>query len=117
MFLLVEAVSFGAAALLHAGLLTRAFEHHQAAVAETVIAVVLAAGLAGGLMAPRWPRAFALAAQGFALLGTFVGIVMIAIGVGPQSSLDLMLHAGFVTVLVTGLTVVARGGEAPELAR
>jgi hypothetical protein len=30
------------------------------------------------------------------------------IGIGPQSAFDAALHAGFVALLITGLTVVAR---------
>jgi hypothetical protein len=48
--------------------------------------------------------------QASALLGTFVGIFTIMVGVGPQSAFDVGLHACFVALLVAGLTVVARKG-------
>jgi hypothetical protein len=111
MFLSLEAAAFGAAALVHAGVLATGYEHREASVAEGVIAVVLVLGLAAGVIAPLWRRAFGLAAQGFALLGTMVGIVMIAIGVGPQSAFDVALHTGFVALLTTGIVVVARRAE------
>jgi hypothetical protein len=46
--------------------------------------------------------------QGFALLGTIVGLVTIAIGIGPRTAFDLTLHAGMVALLVAGLIVTAR---------
>jgi hypothetical protein len=45
-----------------------------------------------------------------------VGIFTIAIGVGPRSTFDYLLHAGFVAALVAGLFLAARGrlGPAPD---
>jgi hypothetical protein len=43
-----------------------------------------------------------------ALLGAFVGIFTIAIGVGPRTVPDLTYHAAIVVVLVWGLIVAAR---------
>jgi ABC-type uncharacterized transport system permease subunit len=107
-FLCVEAIAFGTAALVHAGLLTDGYQHREAAIAESVIAGVLTLGLVLSVMSPRSGRAAGLAVQGFALLGTFVGIFTIAIGIGPQSRFDVALHAGFVALLITGLIVAAR---------
>ena len=107
-FLIVEALSFALAALVHAGILIDGYQHREAMIAESVIAGVLALGLAACLAVPGSSRVIGLGAQGFALLGTLVGIFTIAIGIGPQSTFDLALHAGFVTLLVAGLIVVAR---------
>jgi ABC-type uncharacterized transport system permease subunit len=107
-FLCVEAIAFGTAALVHAGTLTDGYQHREAAIAESVIASVLTLGLMASVMSPRSGRAAGLAAQGFALLGTFVGIFTIAIGIGPQSRFDVALHAGFVALLITGLIIAAR---------
>jgi hypothetical protein len=112
-FLLLEAAAFGAAALVHTGLLVQGHEHWRAAIAEAVIGTVLLAGLAASLATPEASRTAGLAAQGFALLGTCVGILTIAIGAGPRTPFDYALHAGFVAVLVAGLVLVARGGHAP----
>jgi hypothetical protein len=46
--------------------------------------------------------------QGFALLGTIVGLFTIAVGIGPRTTIDLMLHGGMIVLLVTGLIVVGR---------
>jgi hypothetical protein len=108
-FLEVEAVAFAAAALVHAGVLIDGYQHRAAGTAEGVIAGVLTLGLIVSMLSPRWSRAAGLVAQGFALLGTLVGITMISIGVGPQSVFDVVLHVFFVTVLGVGLSVTARG--------
>jgi ABC-type uncharacterized transport system permease subunit len=113
-FLCIEAAAFGAAALVHAGMLTGGYQHRAAAIAESVIAGVLTLGLMMSLMSPRSNRAAGLAVQGFALLGTLVGIFTIAIGIGPQSGFDVALHAGFVMLLIAGLTVAARHRAYPD---
>jgi len=107
-FLALEAAAFGAASLVHSGLLVRGHEHAKAATAEGVIGAVLLAGLAISVVTPRSSRAAGLAAQGFALAGTAVGIFTIAIGVGPRSTLDFALHAGFVATLITGIVLVTQ---------
>lgn len=112
LFLLVEAIAFALAALVHAGALASGYGHRAAMTAESVIGAVLALGLVATAIAPQASRAIGLAAQGFALLGTCVGIVTIVLGVGPQSAFDAVLHAGFVALLITGLVVTARRGPA-----
>jgi hypothetical protein len=107
-FLAAEVLTFAAAALVHAGVLVHGLEHAHARIAESVISAVLLAGLAGTVVAPASSRALGLGAQGFALLGTFVGLFTIAIGIGPRTAFDLTLHAGMVALLVTGLVVTAR---------
>ncbi len=113
MFLLVEAAAFGAASLLHAGVLARGFEHTKAMTAEAVIAAVLLAGLAATVLAPARRQTIALASQGFALAGTMVGLFTIAIGVGPQTAIDKLIHAGFLALLVGGLVAVGRRSAVP----
>ena len=66
-----------------------------------------------GLLAPAWEWAILIGVQVFALLGTGVGLFVVAIGVGPQSAFDLFLHAGFVVLLVAGLALTARARRAP----
>lgn len=111
LFLLLQVLGFAAAALVHAGILAEGHAHRPATIAESVIALVLVAGLAATLAIPRAARPVGLAVQAFALLGTLVGIFTIAIGVGPQSGFDVALHAGFVALLIAGLAVTARGGR------
>ena len=108
LLLFLEAAAFGAAALVHFGVLAHGYEHHEASIAETVIAAVLLGGFTVASLRPAWTRAAGLAAQGFALLGTLVGMFTIAIGVGPRTVPDVAYHAGIVLVLVLGLRLAGR---------
>jgi len=114
MLLILEGSLFIAAALVHFGILARGYEHSKAAPAETTIGIVLFAGLVLGLIFPLWSRVIALAAQGFALFGTFVGLFTIAIGIGPRTIPDLVFHAFIVAILIAGLVVTARSRSGPD---
>ena len=103
--LLVEAVSFVAASLVHAGVVIDGYEHREARTAEGIIAIVLIAGLVLTWIRPAWTRAAALAAQGFALFWTLVGVFVIIIGVGPRTVPDVVYHVAIVGVLIYGLVV------------
>ena len=107
-FLLFEAAAFLAASFVHRGMIITGFAHRQASIAESVIGIVLLVSLAASRVRPRAVRGIGLAAQGFALLGTLVGAVMIAIGVGPRSIPDVVFHAGLIILLVSGLVTAAR---------
>jgi hypothetical protein len=109
-YLVIALVLFAAAALVHAGVLVSGHEHPRARIAEGVIAVVLAIGLAVALTRPALARAAALAALGFALMGTLVGAFTIWIGIGPQTPADIVFHALLVIVLVSGLALNWRDG-------
>jgi hypothetical protein len=113
-FLLIEATAFAAAALVHSGVLIHGYEHRQARIAESVIAVVLLGGLVVSWARPAWTREAGLAVQAFALLGTLVGLFTIAVGVGPRTAPDIVYHVGIVAVLIWGLLVAVR---APTNAR
>lgn len=99
-----QAALFLAASGVHLGVLLTGWEHRKAATAEGVIGVVLLAGLALTWSSlPGVP--VALAVQGFALLGTLVGLLTIALGIGPRTGPDLVLHAIMLLLLGTGLAV------------
>lgn len=104
-FLLVEAAAFLAASLAHSGVVVEGYEHQQARIAEGVIALVLIVGLALSWIHSAWTREVGLAAQGFALSGTLVGVFTIAVGVGPRTAPDIAYHIGIVAVLIWGLAV------------
>ena len=106
--MLVEAASFVAASLIHSGVLIRGYENNQARIAEGVIAAVLFAGLVISMARSDWTHWLGLAVQGFALLGTLVGIFAIAIGIGPRTVPDLIYHATILAVLVWGLMVAVQ---------
>jgi hypothetical protein len=111
--MLLEAASFVAASLIHAGVFITGYEHPQARTGEGVIAAVLITGLILSFVRRTWTRWVGLAAQGqgFALLGTLVGLFTIAIGVGPRTVPDLVYHAAILAVLGWGLIVAARAGS------
>jgi hypothetical protein len=111
-FLAVEAITFGAAALVHRGILVEGYRHREAFIAETVIASVLLAGLLASWLVRRRARIAGLAAQAFALLGTMIGLFTMAIGVGPRTVPDLVYHVLIVVVLIRGLVVTARARPA-----
>jgi hypothetical protein len=101
-------MTFLAAAAIHAGLLVGGYEHREARIAETVIAAVLLAGVIVASFGPVWARRAGLAAQGFALAGTVIGIVTIAIGIGPRSLADVIYHVIILCVLIYGVTLALR---------
>ena len=107
-FLFVEALAFFAAALVHAGILATGYEHHAARIAESVIGAVLLAGLVTTYLKPELTRAAGLLAQGFALLGTLVGIFTIVVGVGPRTTPDVIYHVAMVILLLWGLGAAGR---------
>ncbi len=108
LLLLLEAAAFAAAALVHSGYAIAGYEHGKARIAESVIALVLLTALVSTWIRPVLTRSIAMAAQGFALLGTLVGAVTIAVGVGPRTTPDIVYHAGLLVVLTWGLIVTAR---------
>ena len=112
-FLIAEAATFVIAAIIHGGWLVTGYEHHEARVAESIIAAVLLGGAALTWLRPMWTRAAGLFAQGFALFWTLVGIGTIVAGIGPQTPLDIVYHIAIVSVLVWGLAV-ARRARVPQ---
>ena len=108
LLLLVEAAVFIIAAFTHFGQFLGGYEHQRAGIAETTIAAVLLLGWLVSWLRPGMTRAVGLVAQGFALLGTIVGVTMVAIGVGPRTPLDIIYHVGMIILLVYGLIVTVR---------
>jgi len=86
----------------------RGYEHQKAGTAESVIALVLLIGLILTLIRPQSTRGIGLAVQGFALLGTLVGIFTIVFGIGPRTIPDIAYHCVIVAVLVWGLVKTSR---------
>lgn len=106
--LLFEAATFLAAALVHFGALFDGHKHRQAGIAESLLGTVLLAGFGLTWLRPVWRRDVGIAVQGFALLGTLVGLFTIAVGVGPRTLPDVVYHIGILTVLGLGLFDLAR---------
>lgn len=114
LFVLFEGATFVLASLIHRGVPIGGYEHAQAATAEAVIAAVLLVGLVLSWVLPAWTRPIDPAVQGFALLGTLVGVSTFAIGVGPRTVPDVAYHLAILVVLAWGLAVVARAPAAAE---
>lgn len=108
-FLALEIFIFYLAALFHFGVLTVGFEHQKAGIAETVIGSVLLLALILSWVKPERTYKLGMAAQAFALLGVFVGIVMITIGIGPRTVPDVLIHGIMVFILLLGLVTVRLG--------
>jgi flagellar motor component MotA len=111
LFLLVEALSLALASLIHSGRLIPGYEHPQARIAEGVIATVLGVALLLTWIRPTALRQIGVAAQGFALLGTLVGVFTIIIGVGPRTPPDVLYHIVLVLLLLWGLRVAVSFGR------
>jgi len=106
-FLGLGVLIFLTAALIHFEVLLEGYPDRSAGIAESVIAGVLLLGLITSWARPPWSRAAGLAAQVFALLGTFVGLTLLFV-VGPSTTLDIVIHLVMVSVLIVGLVVTAR---------
>src|SRR5216683_2811003 len=79
-----------------------------AGTAETVIGLVLLAGLITTIVREPLTRNAGLVAQLFALLGTLVGVFTIIVGVGPRTVIDVVIHTVMLALLGSGL-VFTRG--------
>jgi hypothetical protein len=108
LFVAAEAVTFLVAASIHRGFLLSGYQHQAASVGESVIAIVLFIALLLTWIRPTNTRLFGLVGQGFAFLGTLVGLFTIAIGVGPRTVPDVTYHALILAVLAWGLIVTYR---------
>jgi hypothetical protein len=107
-FLAVEAATFVVAAMAHFGILVPGYGHGAAAVAESVIGLVLVTALAATWLRPASVPSIGLGAQAFAFLGTLVGVFTIAIGVGPRTVPDVLYHVAILGVLAWGIAVANR---------
>jgi hypothetical protein len=107
LFLGLEAAVFIAAALIHFGVVMDGYNDQEAGTAESVIAIVLLAGLLTSLLRPHWTRRASIVVQGFALVGTFVGLTLL-VTLGPRTVLDISIHVVMLVLLVSGLVVTMR---------
>jgi len=115
LILLLEVASFATAASIHFGALLHGYAHLKAAVAESVIACILLAGLGAIWIRPASVLQAGLIAQGLALAGTVVGAYTILIGVGPRTKPDIAYHIVILAVLVCGLLVTRQAVGAGAL--
>ncbi len=105
LFLILEVLVFAGAAMFHFGVFVEGYEHPKARIAESVIGVVLLAGLIISLISPASTGQAALWVQGFALFGTIIGIFTIVVGVGPRTLPDVLFNVSMVLLLTAGLII------------
>lgn len=110
--IILETVLFIVAALVHSGKLIAGYRHKKARIAESVIGLVLLTGLLLGFIYPAYSDAVGLTVQAFALLGTFVGLFTIVIGVGPRSVPDYVFHIVIMIILAFGLIITKKPSPA-----
>ena len=99
----VEAATFWTAAGLHfaAGIT-------DAAVPETIIGLVMAAGSVAVLARRAGAWRAALTTHVLAIVGVLVGISTIASGIGPQTAPDIAYHVSILVALAVGLVLLSR---------
>ena len=103
--LVIEAVTFFIAALIHSGVVITGYEHDRARIAEGVIALVLLVTAVLISIRPQWTRKAGLAAQAFALFGTSVGVSTIIVGIGPRTYPDIVYHVVIIVLLAWSLSL------------
>ena len=106
--LLLQIAIFLSMVSIHFGLLIGGYRHRSAGTVELVIAAALVAGLLLTWTPRPWSRRSAIAVQSFGILGVLLGLSTIALGIGPQTTLDLTLNAALLLSLSAGLAVTLR---------
>ena len=111
--LVLEAATFAVAGSLHLGariplgFVTFYGEHEaKAALPELLIAVVLLLGAIVVFGRPDEARQVGAIATGFAIFGVLVGLVTIALGLGPRTVPDLVYQVGIMVVLLISFAVL-----------
>jgi hypothetical protein len=111
--MLLEAATFGVAAVLHLDarfslvfVTVRGERVGQAAVGELIVAGVLVVGAIVVLARPADARRLACVVTGFAIFGVIVGLLTIALGVGPRTIPDLVYQVAIMTVLLISFAVL-----------
>jgi hypothetical protein len=107
-FLLMQLALFLVLVSIHFGLPIGGYHHRAAGTTELVITAVLFAGLLLTWMPLPWSRRAATVAQCFGTLVVLVGLVTIALGIGPRTILDLTLNGALLLTLPAGLAITQR---------
>ena len=105
LLLVGEAATFIIASLVHFGYFVNGYEHTGARIPEAIIAAILLAAFLISVVHPGLTLLAAIWSQGAALLGTFIGVFTIIIGVGPRTVPDIIYHILIIIVLAWGLRV------------
>jgi hypothetical protein len=106
--IVLEAATFIVAALLHVGVrIPLGFTEPRiipAAIAEGLIGIFLAAS--AGFLFTRWAWPVAVAAHIFALLGTLLGVLAMAVGPGPRTEANTIYHYVMLGVIIVVLLLL-----------
>jgi hypothetical protein len=108
-YLMVEVLLFAFAALAHGGIIMPGHENTRAAAMETLVAVVLGAGVITSFVSPAQTRVVALITQGLALAGVIAGFVMMALGLEARTLANLVVLVIMLITVALGLLVAKRG--------
>ena len=105
--MLVAAASLVVAAALHSGIVIPG-PFDDAAMYESIIAVILVIGVALTFIGPAWARWAGLVATLVSLAGSCVGLYLALRGIGPNTVPDIVYHVALVALLLFGVVVAAR---------
>jgi hypothetical protein len=108
-YLMVEVLLFAFAALAHGGVIMPGHESSRLATMETVVAVILGAGVIMSFVSPAQTRMVALITQGTALAGVIAGFVMVALAIDARTLADLVVLVIMLITVTLGLLVAKRG--------
>ncbi len=119
--MVVEAVTFLLAALLHLGIqFPLGFSEPQiipATIVEGLCGIFLAMGAYALVAHKSWAWTAALAAHIFAVAGVLLGITALALGAGPSTEANTIYHRTILVVLVVVLALLATPGARAALGR
>ena len=117
----VETITFLLAALLHLGIQFPAgFSEPRiipAAIVEGLCGVFLAVATYGVLVRKTWAWGVALAAHIFAGAGVLLGIISLALGLGPSTPANTIYHRVILAVLLIVLVLLATPSARAVLGR
>lgn len=106
--MLVEAIAFLIASVIHSGAVIDVSVDPGANVAEGIIGAVLLVGAVATTVRPGWTRVVGVLAQGFGLLGSLIGLFLATRGLGPNTVPDLVFHVTIVAMLAVGMVAAFR---------
>lgn len=119
--MVIEAVTFLLAALLHLGIqFPLGFSEPRiipATIVEGLCGIFLAVSAYGVVARKSWAWSAALAAHVFAVAGVLLGITALALGAGPSTEANTIYHRTILVVLVVVLALLATPGARAALGR
>lgn len=119
--MVVEAITFLLAALLHLGVqFPLGFSEPRiipAAIVEGLCAIFLAVSAYAVFARKTWAWWVAIAAHAFAVAGVLLGITALALGLAPSTVANTIYHRVILAVLVAVLALLATPGARAALGR